>query len=477
MTFYFYDLETSGVSSRNARIMQFAGQRTSLTLEPIGQPDNILIKLTEDVLPEPEAILITGITPQATRADGISEAEFLSYFHNQIATPETIFVGFNNIRFDDEFIRQANYRNFYDAYEWSWQDKRSRWDLLDMVRLTRALRPEGINWPFASDGKPSNALGLLTAVNKLDHANAHDALADVNATIALARLIRNKQTKLFDFMLSMRDKKKISALVSSGKPFVYASGKYPSVYEKTTVVVSLGEHPAKQGVLVYDLRRDPALLADMTPETIAKTWHERVEDETKRFPVKTLRFNRCPAVAPLSVLDKKSEGRLSLDMKIIKQHQQALAKLPDLREKLLKALEILEGYRQAQFINDEQEVDSQLYDGFFGEGDKNLMAIVRAAEPETLSSLSLDFKDDRLAKLLPLYKARNFPKILSSDERTAWEEFRYHKLLGGGDKSLASLYFSKLAEIAKRPNLNRDQQYILEELQLYGQSILPEPTD
>jgi exodeoxyribonuclease-1 len=273
-TLYFYDLETTGINSRSGRIMQFAGQRTDMQLKPVSEPDNILIRLTDDILPDPDAIMITGITPQSTAADGITEAEFLRYFIVEICQPETIFVGYNNIRFDDEFMRFALYRNFYDPYEWAWKDKRSRWDLLDVIRMTRALRPDGITWPVASDGKPSNRLELLTKVNGLNHTNAHDALSDVNATITLARLLRNKQTKLFEYLLSMRDKKKVIELVSSGQPFLYTSGKYPNVYEKTTVVMSLGDHPGKQGILVYDLRRDPSYLSKMSAEEIAVQWQE-----------------------------------------------------------------------------------------------------------------------------------------------------------------------------------------------------------
>ncbi len=459
--------------------MQFAGQRTSLTLEPLGPPDNITIKLTDDILPDPDAVIITGITPQSTKADGITEAEFLKHFQEDICANETIFVGFNNIRFDDEFMRFTLYRNFYDAYEWCWQDRRSRWDLLDVVRMTRALRPEGIEWPFAPDGKPSNRLELLTTVNKLIHEQAHDAVSDVLATIAVARLIRNKQTKLFDYLLSMRDKKKVAELVNSGKAFVYTSGKYPSLYEKTTVVAALGEHPGKQGVLVFDLRHNPEELDKMSVEQIAKAWTERVDDETKRFPVKTLQFNRCPAVAPLSVLESNDESieRIKIDLKSIKKNAAALKKLPDLHAKLIKALEILDSFRQSTFITDEQDVDAQLYDDFFPEEDKTAMGVVRAADKEEIGSLDLSFKDDRLTKLFPLYKARNYPNVLSQEEREAWEKFKYRKLAGGGAKSEISRYFTRLQEISKWENLTPNQQYLLEELQLYGESILPEPLD
>ena len=104
-SFFFYDLETSGFNPRSARIMQFAGQRTDMDLKPIGEPVNCLIKLTPDVLPGPDAILVTGITPQKTLADGMTEAEFLRIFYEDVVKPDTIFTGFNNVRFDDEFMR------------------------------------------------------------------------------------------------------------------------------------------------------------------------------------------------------------------------------------------------------------------------------------------------------------------------------------------------------------------------------------
>lgn len=472
-SFYFYDLETSGINARSARIMQFAGQRTDLQLNPLGEPDNILIKLSDDVLPEPDAILITGITPQATRLDGITEAAFLKYFHEQIALPDTIFVGYNNVRFDDEFMRFTNYRNFYDAYEWAWRDGRSRWDLLDVIRMTRALRPDGIEWPVDSAGKPTNRLELLTAVNKLEHTDAHDALSDVHATIAVARLVRNKQQKLFEYLLKLRDKKEIAKLVGSGQPFVYTSGKYPSLYQKTTVTAAMGEHPGKQGVLVFDLRADPDVLMTKTPAELAAAWRERVEDETKRFPVKTLQFNRCPAVAPLSVLSDADYERLQLDKASIDKQYKKLQKLPELYDKLCEALKLLDTQQQASFLADARDVDAALYDGFISDHDKTLMSVVRAAEADEIAGLSADFTDQRLHELLPLYKARNFPESLSDEERNAWEVFRTRKLLDGGEKSQAGRFFRRLAELAERPRLSGNDQYLLQELQLYAESILP----
>lgn len=474
-SFFFYDLETSGFNPRTARIMQFAGQRTDLELRTIGEPVNELIKLGSDILPDPDAVLITGITPQQTLADGFTEAEFMRRFTEQVATPGTIFVGFNTIRFDDEFMRALHYRNFYDPYEWQWQDGRSRWDLLDVVRMTRALRPDGIQWPFDIHGKPTNRLELLTGLNKLSHEAAHDALSDVQATIEVARLIRNKQSKLFDYLFSFRGKKTIAELVEKDEPFVYTSGRYASDFQKTTVAVRVCAHPKRNGsVFVYDLRHDPNEYKNLTPEQLAEKWRWKKDSEEPRLPVKKLQYNHCPAVAPLGVLDQASQQRLRLDLPTIQKHLHALRQMDDLAERLCKADELLEPKPQTTLVSTEQDVDQQMYDGFYSEPDKQAMRVVRAAAPEELSSLALPFNDQRLVTLLPLYKARNFPQTLSDEERATWEKYRSQKLLHGGERSKLAQYFARLQKIAETGNLTDHQHYLLEELQLYGQSIMPE---
>lgn len=471
---FFYDLETSGINPRDARIMQIAGQRTNMDLELVGDPVNILIKMTPDILPDPDAIMVTGITPQSTIADGVTEVEFLKIFYDEVATPGTIFAGYNTVRFDDEFMRYLNYRNFYDAYEWQWKDDRSRWDLLDVVRMVRALRPDGIEWPFSPDGKPSNRLEFLTAVNKLNHLNAHDALSDVNATIAVAKLIQTKQPKIFEFLLSMRDKKKVAALAETGNPFVYTSGKYPSEFEKTTVVTMLVKHPKKQGVLVYDLRHDPDEFIALSPQQLAERWsYTREENAPKRLPIKTLQYNRCPAVAPLGVLDDASQKRLRVDLKTITVNHVKLKGHPEFMDHIIAALEQMDKKQQAELVSHEQQVDSQLYDNFISDADKNVMRAVRVATPDELDNFGASFKDMRLKALLPLYKARNYPNSLSMEERAAWEQFCAQRLTVGGHQSRLAKYFARLQELSVSPGMTKNQQYALEELRLYGESIIP----
>lgn len=478
-SFFFYDLETSGINPRQSRIMQFAGQRTDLDLRPVGEPYNILIKLSEDVLPDPDAVLITGITPQQTLAEGVTEAEFCKQFMKDIAQPGTCFVGYNNVRFDDEFMRFLFYRNFYDPYAWQWKNGASRWDLLDVVRMTRALRPEGIKWPFDENGVCTNRLELITAENNLSHDSAHDALSDVNATIDVARMIKSKQPKIFDFLYSIRSKQKVSELVVAGKPLVYSSGRYPSEYEKTTVVTSLGPHPTSQGALMYDLRHDPTPFLKMSPDKLVEVWRYNEDKEAVRLPVKSLQFNRTPAIAPISVLDQSSQERLKIDMKDVNKHLQQLKSDATFYTRLCEAVEkmnIERDKRAAQQFRPgvkAPSVDTQLYDGFISDADRRVADKMLTVKPGALSSFADEFKDPRLKGLLPLYKARNFPASLTDEERAAWESHREQALAGGGAESALARFGERLSELAAEKT-DSNEQYLLEELRLYAESIMPE---
>lgn len=458
--------------------MQFGGQRTDMDLKPIGKPVNVLIKLTSDILPSPDAIMVTGITPQQTLADGMTEAEFMKFFYDEVVKPGTIFVGYNSIRFDDEFMRFLNYRNFYDPYEWQWKDSCSRWDLLDVVRMTRALRPEGIEWPFAPDGKPANRLEYLTTVNKLSHSDAHDALSDVLATIEVAKLIKNKQPKLFKWLLDIRAKRDVAELIDTKEPFIYTSGKYSSEYLHTTAAIRLGQHPERDAALVYDLRHNPEPFLKMTVDELAQAWKFTKDPDAVRLPVKTLKLNRCPAVAPISVIsDKKVQERLGLDMAAINQNLKILRDNQNkFSQKVAQAVGLLDSQQakaQTGLVDDPMTADERLYENFINDSDKSVMRAVRAAEPGNLTGLTDDFKDQRLKNILPLYKARNFSDALTSEERSAWEEFCRSRLLSGGNDSRLAKYFIRIQELSADKTTTKQKHYLLEELKLYGESIVP----
>lgn len=465
-TFFFYDLETSGLAARDDRIMQFAGIRTDMELHPIGEPYNLLVTLNDDTIPSPEALLVTGISPQKTVDEGYSEAQFAKILTEEIFTEDTIVVGFNNVRFDDEFIRHLLWRNFYDPYEWTWKDGRSRWDLLDVVRMTRALRPEGIDWPVNEEGKPVNKLELIAAANKVTHSKAHDALSDVEALIDVTRLIRAKQPQLFQYLLDMRDKKSVQKLVNLDvkQPFVYVSGRYDNEWNKLTVAFPIA--PAlNNNVLVYDLRYDPTDFVNLGEKELGAkvfaTWEERQKEDFVKLPVKVLQYNRCPAVAPLGVL-AAGDGwvKAGLDEAVIAKHSKVLLAHPEFAERLRSVFE-----RKREYVAS-SEPEAQLYDGFLNDQDKLRVETVRSADERELADFHPEFTDERLAPLLLHYKARNFPRTLSAQEMETWETWRSARI----ERQLPAVMKS-----LERLSIETDEskQFMLEEIKLWIESVVP----
>lgn len=465
-TFFFYDLETSGLNAREDRIMQFAGQRTDMDLNPIGEPYNVLVALNDDTLPSPDALMVTGIMPQKTIDEGYTEAQFAKILAEEIFTEDTIAVGFNSIRFDDEFVRHLFWRNFYDPYEWTWRDGRSRWDLLDVVRMTRALRPEGINWPFTPEGEQTNRLELITKENGIDHFNAHDALSDVTALIAVTRLIKEKQPQLCSYLLKMRDKREVQKLVNldDKKPFVYSSGRYDKEFAKTTVAFPLTS--GKNGnVVVYDLRYDPTPFLGLNSEQLRAilyaTREQRLDPAFKRLPVKELQYNRAPAVAPLGVLEQAGGWKkIALDLETVENHKSILLSQPAFAENIRS---LYETKREFEPSNDPE---AALYDGFLADRDRVRVEAVRNADQRQLADFHPEFNDERLAPLLLHYKARSFPKTLSQSEMVEWEQWRAARIT----KQLPN-YMASLQRLAQSPD--DKARFLVEELKLWAESVMP----
>lgn len=446
--------------------MQFAGQRTDMDLNPIGEPYNFLVALNDDTLPSPDALMVTGISPQKTLDEGYTEAQFAKMLSKEVFTEDTIAVGYNSVRFDDEFVRHLLWRNFYDPYAWTWRDGRSRWDMLDVVRMTRALRPADINWPVDTEGRATNSLDKIAPLNNIAHENAHDALSDVLALIEVTKLIKTKQPQLFEYLLTMRDKKSVQKLVNldNKQPFVYVSGRYDSEWHKATIVFPLA--PAPNGnVLVYDLRYDPKDFVGLEEKQLSAkvfaTWEERQAEGFEKLPVKTLQYNRCPAVAPVGVL-AAGDGwaRIGLNQSTVQQRIATLLAHPDFAEKLRTIFERKKDYPATV------DPEAQLYDGFLADRDALRVEAVRSADEQTLADFHPDFADERLAPLLLHYKARNFPKSLSESECAQWDQWRAARI-----STQLPGFIKSLARIVK--TADDSQQFMIQELQLWAESIMP----
>ena len=478
-TFFFYDLETSGFSPQNDRIMQFAGQRTDENLNRIGEPINILVRLNDDVLPSPSALMVTKISPQKTVEEGYTEAEFSKMLVEEYFTPDTVIVGYNNVRFDDVHIQHLLWRNFYPPYDWQWKDGRSRWDLLDVVRMIRALRPEGINWPFIINEETgekfaANKLELLTKENGILQENAHDAMSDVDGLIDVARLLKEKQPQIFDYLFKIRSKNEVQKLVNleNPKPFVYTSGRFKVEFEKTTVAFPIA--PAKnQNVIVWDLRFSPEKFIDWSEdqilENITVDFETRSSDDFEPIAAKILQYNKCPAVAPMGVLTEENQQRLKIDLAEIQKNLDILRKNPHFAENLRSAFERRSEVFQDKSSAEKPAPEARLFEGFVSRSDDIKIEAVRNSTDRELADFHPDFTDERLTDLLLHYKARSFPKSLSSQEKELWEEYRVKNL-----QKMMPNFMKEFQEIANNQNLNSQEEYILEEIKLWLENILPE---
>ncbi|MBZ0333229.1 exodeoxyribonuclease I [Marinobacter sp. AL4B] len=477
-SFYWHDYETFGVDPLHDRPSQFAGVRTDADLNVIEDPLVIYCKPTDDYLPSPEACLITGITPQKALEDGFPEAEFIAQINEAFSQPGTCVVGYNSLRFDDEVTRNTLYRNLRDPYAREWQNGNSRWDIIDMVRLTYALRPEGINWPRKEDGSPSFRLEELTAANGIAHEAAHDAMSDVWATIAVAKLIKDKQPKLFDFVLKNKDKHAARQMLDAGtmKPVFHISAKFPASRGCCALVAPLAEHPTnKNQVIVYDLREDPTELINATPEQIQErvfTSQAELGEGVQRFPLKGIQVNKCPVLAPANMLSTLSKERLSeleLDGDVLRANLAKLRNAPDLSARIAQAFDrSFEG-------SDLTDPDEQIYaGGFISNADRERLKDLIAQPVETLGEQEVRFDDERLSEMLFRYRARNYPNTLSGEEMERWETFRTERLMKPkkGWRSLEA-YGLELQRLASDPELSPRNQQILEDLHLYGESLIP----
>ena len=470
---YWHDYETFGINPGKDRIAQFAGIRTDENLNIIDDPLVIYCKAADDVLPQPEACLVTGITPQKTRQDGLIEAEFIARIHQEFATPQTCVVGFNNIRFDDEFTRYSLYRNFFDPYAREWQNGCSRWDIIDMVRFTRALRPDGIEWPVDENGIATNRLELLTEANNISHESAHDALSDVYATIAVARLIKEKQPRLYDYIYQHKSKQKIAPLLNLAHPapVLHTSGMYPGDVCNTAMIIPLAQHPVnKNGIIVYDLRYDPQALIDLSADEIRQriyTPRDELPEGVERIAIKTVHINKCPVIVPLNTLNDNSAKRTNIDRDLHQKHLDMLSNASGLVPKLHAV------FKDNPFepISDP---DQSLYSGgFFSDDDRERMQTVRESGADKLDGLELNFNDERLPEMLFRYRARNYPETLTEQEQQRWDKYKRKRFTesDGGASITIEDFEQRIKTLQQDPELSASQQQVLSELQTYGEDI------
>ncbi|MBK4775451.1 exodeoxyribonuclease I [Candidatus Pantoea edessiphila] len=443
------------------RPAQFAGIYTDSEFNPIKKPEIFYCRIPNDYLPEPKAVLINGITPQFVIKKGFNEAEFAKRIYNILTIKRICIVGYNNIQFDDEVTRNIFYRNFYDPYSWSWKNSNSRWDILNVVRACYALRPDGINWPKNKDGYASFKLKHLTHANSIIHSNIHNAISDVYATIGVAKLVKNKQPKLFEFLFSNRIKEKIISMIDiiGMKPLVYVSNIFGSSRSNISLILPLAWHPNNNNnLIVVDLSKNLYPLIQSDIFTLQNSILEEI-------PLKLIHLNKCPVLVSINTLRHQDIIRLKLNIKLCFDNLELLRHNPEIRKKALILFNKSKS-KLADFPND--NVDTKLYDGFFSISDRFKMKIIQQTNPCLLERLNLKFENIRLKELLFRYRARNFPDTLNLVEKKYWEIHRKNIF---NEKKISS-FLLEIKLLKQLYNNNPVKIKILKSLYLYAKQLL-----
>jgi len=478
-TFYWHDYETFGVNPARDRPVQFAGLRTDAELNVIGEPLVIFCRPANDFLPHPKACLITGISPQQALEKGLPESEFIAQIHQELAKTGTCGVGYNSLRFDDEVTRHTLYRNFYDPYAREWQAGNSRWDIIDMVRTACALRPEGIEWPLREDGLPSFRLEDLTRANGISHADAHDALSDVRATIAVARLIRDRQSRLYEYVCKHRDKQSALAQldIAAMKPVLHVSGMFGASRHNIALIAPLAKHPQNSNeIICFDLGADPQALFDLPAEQLAQLLYTRTDDlpaGTERLGLKSVHINRCPILLTPKMANPATAERLGISGAACRQHLQALRVYRERDAAGFTAK--LQAIYQRRSFTAATDPDLMLYSGgFFSQHDKVAIEKVQKSSPQELVAAVSVFEDGRLPEMLFRYRARNYPDTLSVEERATWEEYRFQRLTepGFGAGYCLEEFHADIEALQADESLSLAQRALMEELLDYADSLL-----
>jgi exodeoxyribonuclease-1 len=472
-SFLFYDLETFGSDPRRTRIAQFAAVRTDADLVQVDEPISFFVRPADDLLPSPGATLVTGITPQHALREGINEAEAFARIVEELSRPETCTLGWNSLRFDDEFIRHGLFRNFHDPYEREWRGGNCRWDLLDVMRLAHALRPEGIVWPRREDGATSFRLEHLALANGVRQGDAHEALSDVHATLGIARLFRSAQPRLWDYALKLRDKKFAATLLDAiaMQPALHVSQRYPASRLCAAPVLPLARHPRIDSrMIVFDLDGDADALLDLDAGEIADRLYTPAADlppGVQRMPLKEVHLNRSPALVAWSHLREQDFERLRIDRAAA---EACAARLRPHAHELAEKMRRVFGSETAR---ERPDVDAALYDGFVSDADKRRRAQVRATPPGQLGSREFGFGDERLAELLFRYRARNWPHTLDAAEQQRWDEYRRRRLDSDCGLSECSfeMYAQEIAALRVQHAGDGDRQVLLDQLQAWGQTL------
>ncbi len=455
-SYLFYDIETSGLNKCFDQALQFAAIRTDLELNELERHE-ILIKLNPDTVPSPQAILVHQLTFEQLKT-GMCEYEAMLEIHRLFNTPGTITVGYNTLGFDDELLRFSFYRNLLTPYTHQYANNCGRMDLYPITVMYYLFQPDGITWPKIAE-KITLKLEHLNSHNELVSGKAHDAMTDVTAALALARLLR-KTRKMWDYLCGYFNKK-IALERLANLTFVFSGYRQALLFDGSfggekfyqCPVLDLGMHNHYTNQSLW-LQLDSPHLAETTLDSIAKTTF-----------VYRKRFAEQPLLLPLS---KRFDKYLSDNRrKLIASNVDWLQRNPQILGEIIR---YHKEYKYPEVLN--LDVDAALYqNGFLKDTELQLCNRFHLASLSEKVELIKHFTNPNLRIQAIRILGRNYPEALSANYRQEFVNY-LNKIRSGGVvmdyrnsvHASPKVVLAEIKQLQEMGNLNTFQFNLLEEL-------------
>lgn len=435
--FSWYDLETSGTSNSQDQIYQFAAIKTDRDLNIIPHTEvNIMCKPRPDVVPHPMAFLTHGIDINQLKMNGMTEFELAAFVHDyMLSSSGNIISGYNNMAFDDIFLRQLMYRNMQPPYEHEYKDGNSRFDAFKYIQMIYAFRPDILEWAKNEDGGVSMKLDAMAQANGIVHENAHDALSDVHATIGITKIVKERNPRSFDFFLNLMDKDLNRSIMSRKQPLLHVSGIFGRDVRNTSMILPVAiDKGNKNKFLCIDLRQDPTDMLAMSSAEIKKylfTKRSELPEGHPIVPAIGVQTNNLPVIMDAkSTLSSGLADRLSLDLDACYQNM----------EKIQGNREFMTTLQNA-FLNSKEppkDAYEQLYsNGFINNNDARIRHTLTAVTGNNgnRDTFSIETESTHVAAMRMQDSIRHQELIT----RSKWGNF-YQELIESENFSPAELY-------------------------------------
>jgi exodeoxyribonuclease I len=439
MVYVFYDTETSGLSPEFDQILQFAAIRTDNDFNEIDRFE-IRSQLLPYIVPAPGALRVTGIGPELLMDSSIpSHYQATRQIREKLLDwSPAIFIGYNTISFDENLLRQALFQTLHSPYVTNTQSS-ARADVIRLVHAVVAYVPDCLTVPTNEKGKAVFKLDQLAPANGFEHENAHEAMADVEATIHIAKVIRNGAPKVWqNVMRSCRKSAAVDTIMSTG---ILALTEFYFNKEYSWLVTYCGqnsEYSAQMGV--FDLQHDPTGYVDLDVDALVDILND------KHKVIRSIRTNAQPILMPYELATSRAAAK-TFDLNVLRDRVNIIRDAPEFQKRLGLAL-------AKRYPSEEPSPYSEkrIYDGFPSRGDEALMQRFHgqpwADRFATAEQLDDDSRRELAYRVIYCEAAETLPnekrtelenwvrrRILSNDESVPWNTI--HKAIRETDDLLA----------------------------------------